>query len=180
MTKFWLPALRLFLALTLLTGVIYPLAVTAFAHVFFPHLAGGSLVERDGHVVGSALIAQKFTSDRYFHPRPSAVDFNPLPSGGSNLGPTSKTLKERVNGAAPGTPADLVFASGSGLDPHVSSEGALFQAVRVARARGLTEESVRELVRHHVEEPDLSVFGERRVNVLLLNLALDREDGGHP
>lgn len=180
MTKFWLPALRLFLALTLLTGVIYPLAVTAFAHVFYPHLAGGSLVERDGRVVGSALIAQKFASDRYFHPRPSAVDFNPFPSGGSNLGPTSKALKERVNGAAAGTPADLVFASGSGLDPHVSPEGALFQAARIARARGLTEEAVRELVRHHIEEPDLAVFGERRVNVLLLNLALDREDGVHP
>lgn len=180
MTKFWLPALRLFLALTLLTGVIYPLAVTAFAHVFYPRFAGGSLLERDGRVVGSALIAQKFTSDRYFHSRPSAVDFNPLPSGGSNLGPTSKALKERVSRAEPGTPADLVFTSGSGLDPHVSPESALFQAARVARARGLAEETVRELVRRRTEEPDIAVFGERRVNVLLLNLDLDRKSGGSP
>ena len=190
------PALVLTLALTVLTGLAYPLAMTGLAGLVFPARAAGSLIERDGRVVGSALIGQGFTSERYFHGRPSATSaadpadasrtvpapYNAANSSGSNLGPTSLALAERVKGDLdalgaenPGraVPVDLVTASGSGLDPDVSPEAALFQVPRVARARGLPEAGLRDLVEAHVEGRTLGLLGEPRVNVLALNLALD-------
>lgn len=191
------PALVLLVALTLITGLAYPLAMTGVAGAVFPDKAAGSLVLRDGKVVGSALIGQSFTSERYFHGRPSAtlgpdpadpsksvpVPYNAANSGGSNLGPTNKALVDRVradverlkaeNPAAP-VPIDLVTTTASGLDPHISPEGALFQVPRVAKARNLPEERVRQLVESQVEGRLLGIFGERRVNVLALNMALDR------
>jgi K+-transporting ATPase ATPase C chain len=190
------PAIVFVVALTLITGVMYPFAVTGLARVLFPYQAQGSLVERDGKVIGSTLIGQAFTSDRYFHGRPSAtvtpdaadasknvpLPYNAANSGGSNLGPTSKDLIDRIAGdiaklkqenpAAP-VPADLVTASGSGLDPHISPEAALFQAPRVARARNLPEDRVRRLVIENIIGPQGGLLGEPRVNVLELNLALD-------
>ncbi len=190
------PALVVVVGLTLLTGLAYPLVITGIAEVIFPHQAGGSLVEKDGVVVGSSLIAQGFSTDRYFHPRPSATvapdpkdasktvpaPYNAGNSGASNYGPTSKALIDRVKADAdklhaenPNSPVpvDLVTTSGSGLDPDVSPEAALFQAPRVAKARGLPVEKVVELVTRHVEGRTLGLFGEPRVNVLQLNLALD-------
>jgi len=178
--------------LTILTGLVYPLVVTGVAEVAFPHQAHGSLITHDGRTVGSHLIGQAFSDPRYFWSRPSATtDANskPLPynagsSGGSNLGPINpdlgKQVKERVEAlraADPGNtqpvPVDLVTASGSGLDPDISPAAAEFQAPRVARARGLAESAVRDLVRQHSREWFLGVLGEPRVNVLELNLALD-------
>jgi potassium-transporting ATPase KdpC subunit len=191
------PALVMIVALTLITGLAYPLLMTQLAEWIFPYQAQGSLLTRDGKVVGSLLIGQEFKSDRYFHGRPSATTapdpadstktvpapYNAASSGGSNLGPTSKALVERVqadleklkkeNPSAP-VPIDLVTTSGSGLDPHISPEAALFQVPRVARARNMTEDRVRQLVEQHIEGPDLGILGEPRVNVLALNLALDR------
>jgi K+-transporting ATPase ATPase C chain len=190
------PALVLLIMFTIITGLIYPFALTGIAGVAFPNQARGSLLERDGQVIGSALIGQVFTSDRYFHGRPSAtlapdpndssktVDapYNAANSGGSNLGPTSKTLIDRITGDVeklkggnPGAqvPTDLVTTSGSGLDPHISPEAAYFQVPRVAKARGLPEERVRGLVAEKVEGRTLGILGEPRVNVLALNLALD-------
>jgi K+-transporting ATPase ATPase C chain len=190
------PAIVVLLALTLITGLIYPLAMTGIAKIM-PYQAQGSLIERDGKVIGSALIGQDFASDKYFHGRPSATTapdpndstktvpapYNAANSGGSNLGPSNKALIDRVqadldtlrkeNPAAP-VPADLVTTSGSGLDPDISPEAAYFQIPRVARARNLTEDRLRQLVGEHTEERLLGIFGEPRVNVLLLNLALDR------
>ena len=190
------PAIVVLLALTLITGLIYPLAMTGVAKIM-PQQAQGSLIERDGKVVGSALIGQEFTSDKYFHGRPSATTapdpndptktvpapYNAANSGGSNLAPSNKALIDRVQGdleklrkenpSAP-VPADLVTTSGSGLDPDISPEAAYFQVPRVAKARNLTEDRVRQLVGEHVEERFLGILGEPRVNVLLLNLALDR------
>ena len=186
------PALALVLTLTLVTGVAAPLAMTGIAQVVFSRQANGSLVERDGKVVGSALIGQHFEGRRYFHPRPSATSepdpenegktrpapYNAAASAASQLGPTSEGLlasvRERVeaNGPAP-VPADLAYASGSGLDPHVSPANALRQAARVAAARSLREEQVRDLVTRQTEGRELGLLGEPRVNVLLLNLALD-------
>jgi potassium-transporting ATPase KdpC subunit len=190
------PAIVLLVALTLITGLAYPLAVTAIAGVVFPKQAEGSLIEKDGKVVGSALIGQEFKSDKYFHGRPSATTtadpadatktvpapYNAANSSGSNLGPTSKALSDRIkedveklkaeNPAMP-VPVDLVTTSGSGLDPDISPEGALFQVPRVAKARNLPEDQVRQLVADKTEGRLAGFLGEPRVNVLALNLALD-------
>jgi len=186
-----LPALVAFLAITFLTGIAYPLAVTGVAQLAFPGRANGSLVERDGQVVGSRLIGQPFTGPAYFHPRPSAAGdgYDAMASSASNLGPTNQTLiasaRERAieyrreNGLAADArvPVDALTASGSGLDPHISSSNARLQARRVARARGLPPQRVLELVRAHSGGRSLGFLGEPAVNVLELNLALDEE---HP
>jgi potassium-transporting ATPase KdpC subunit len=173
------PAIALTLFFTLLTGVAYPLALTGIAEGVFPAQAQGSLISRGGTVIGSSLVGQKFESERYFHGRPSAVDYDASTSSGSNYGPSSTALLDQVKerAAAYGgsdVPADLVTASGSGLDPDVSPAGALAQVARVAKARGLTEEQVRTLVGQHTEGLELGMLGATRVNVLELNLALDQ------
>jgi K+-transporting ATPase ATPase C chain len=191
------PAIVLLVGLTLITGLAYPLAITGIAGVLFPRQAQGNLIERDGKVVGSALIGQEFKDEKYFHGRPSATTapdpndstktipapYNAANSGGSNLGPTSKALADRVkedvdklkaeNPSQP-VPVDLVTTSGSGLDPDISPEAALFQVPRVAKARNIPEAKLRQLVERHMEGRTLGILGEPRVNVLLLNLALDR------
>lgn len=190
------PALVLFVALTAITGLAYPLAMTGLAAAIFPAKAAGSLIRRDGTIVGSNLIGQSFASPGYFHGRPSATvaadpadasktvpaPYNASNSAGSNLGPTSAVLDERVKGDLdalraenPGAmvPVDLVTASGSGLDPDLSPEAALFQVPRVARARGVSADRVRDLVAAQVEGRTFGLLGEPRVNVLALNLALD-------
>ena len=192
------PAIVLLLALTLITGLAYPLAMTGIAGVLFPRQAQGSLIEKDGKVVGSALIGQEFKDDKYFHGRPSATTapdpadssktvpapYNAANSGGSNLGPTSKALNDRIKedveklkAENPGSsvPVDLVTTSGSGLDPDISPEAALFQVPRVAKARNMPEERVRDLVNKTTQGRLLGLLGEPRVNVLALNLALDAD-----
>jgi len=194
------PAIVVLLALALITGLIYPLAMTGVAKIM-PYQAKGSLIERDGKVIGSALIGQEFKSDNYFHGRPSATTapdpndptksvsapYNAANSGGSNLGPSNKALIERVQGdidalkkenPSAAVPIDLVTTSGSGLDPDISPEAAYFQVPRVAKARNLSEDKVRDVVREHIEDRFLGILGEPRVNVLLLNLALDRLSAG--
>lgn len=179
------PALLSLMILILFTGMIYPLAVTGLAQMIFPVQANGSLVMVDADVMGSALIGQAFNAPQYFWPRPSATGYNPLPSSGSNLGPTSRVLSEQFQQreqelrslynlpASASLPADLLFASGSGLDPHISPAAAQIQIGRVAQARGLTEEQVAALVEQYTEPAQFGLLGEPRVNVLLLNLALD-------
>jgi len=190
------PAIIILVLLTAITGLAYPLAMTAIAGVIFPRQAEGSLIERDGKVVGSALIGQEFKDDKYFHGRPSATSaadpadasktvpapYNAANSSGSNLGPTSKALNDRVkedveklkaeNPSAP-VPIDLVTTSGSGLDPDISPDGALFQVPRVAKARNIPEDRVRQLVAQNTAGRLGGLLGEPRVNVLALNLALD-------
>jgi K+-transporting ATPase ATPase C chain len=193
-------AIVVLVALTVITGLIYPLAMTGIAQVLFPKQAQGSLIERNGTVVGSELIGQVFESDKYFHGRPSATTapdpndstktvpapYNAANSGASNLAPSNKALIDRVQGDMdklkqenPSTPipADLVTTSASGLDPHISPEAALFQVPRIAKARNLPEDRIRQLVADHTEERFLGLLGEPRVNVLLLNLALDQLAG---
>jgi K+-transporting ATPase ATPase C chain len=181
------PALVLFVLLTLLTGVVYPLAVTGAAQALFPAQAAGSLILRDGQPVGSSLIGQNFTDPGHFWGRPSAtgpMPYNASASGGSNQGPLNPALTDAVKGridalraADPGNtspvPVDLVTASASGLDPHISPAAARYQAARVARVRGLPLEQVEQLVAQHTETPWLGLLGEARVQVLRLNLALD-------
>lgn len=181
------PALTMLVILTLLTGLAYPLAVTGLAQLFFPDQANGSLIVRDGKVIGSQLIGQYFDKPEYFWPRPSATTpfpYNAAASGGSNLGPTNPALIEAVKArvaalraADPGNelpiPVDLVTASGSGLDPHISPAAALYQLKRVARTRDLDENTVLTLVTQHTEGRQFGLLGERRVNVLQLNVALD-------
>jgi potassium-transporting ATPase KdpC subunit len=196
MMKHARPAVVMIICMTILTGLAYPLAMTGIAQLLFPWQANGSLVTKDGKVIGSALIGQNFTGARYFHPRPSAttgpdpkdptktisVPYAADNSGGSNYGPTQKDLIERVKGDAatlatenPGAPipVDLVTTSASGLDPDITPAGALFQVPRVAKARGLAVERVRALVEAHVRGRALGVLGEPVVNVLALNMALD-------
>jgi len=179
------PAIVMTLLFALLLGLAYPLALTGIGQAIFPNQANGSLVRADGKVIGSALIGQGFASDRYFHPRPSAAGkgYDGLASSGSNLGPASKALVERVEQdiksnqtASPGrpVPSDLVTASASGLDPHISPDAAFYQVDRIAKARGLAPERVRDLVRQSVEQPILGFLGEPRVNVLEINRRLDR------
>jgi K+-transporting ATPase ATPase C chain len=190
------PAIVLLVAFTALTGLLYPAVTTGIARIVLPHQAHGTLIEQDGKVIGSSLIGQPFTSEKYFHGRPSAttapdpkdptktVDapYNAANSAGSNLGPTSKTLIERIKGDVEAlktenpnlpVPTDLVTASGSGLDPHISPNAALFQVPRVAKARGLPEQRVQTLVEENTQGRTLGILGEPRVNVLALNLALD-------
>jgi len=191
------PAIVLVLGLTIITGLVYPLVITGIAGVLFPYQAQGSLIEKDGKVIGSELIGQQFASDKYFHGRPSAtlgpdpsdsskttgIPYNAANSGGSNLGPTNKALIDRVTGdvnklkqenPSAQVPIDLVTTSGSGLDPHISPAAAYFQVPRVAKARNMAENAVRNLVAEHIEERTLGVVGEPHVNVLELNLALDK------
>jgi K+-transporting ATPase ATPase C chain len=181
-------ALAVFLILTLLTGVVYPLLVWAVGQAAFPHQANGSIVFRDGQPIGSELIGQHFDNPRYFWGRPSATDpaYNSAASGGSNFGPTNPDLllavKKRVDAIrqahpvqSSAVPIDLVASSGSGLDPHISPAAAEYQVTRVARVRGIDPDRVRQLVAEHTERRTFGVLGEPRVNVLKLNLALDRE-----
>lgn len=172
------PAVTLLLALTLLTGMAYPLAMTGAAQALFPAQANGSLIASGGKTIGSQLIGQKFETDRYFHGRPSAVDYDASTSSGSNYGPSSAPLLDAIKARAAAyggsnVPADLVTASGSGLDPDISPAAALVQVARVAAARGVPEDQLRSLVTAHVQGPDLGILGAQRVNVLALNLALD-------
>ncbi len=184
MHSLWKTSIRFTLLATVLFGLAYPLAFTALAALVFPHRSAGSLVERQGQIIGSSLLAQGFSSDRYFHPRPSAAGngYDATASGGSNLAQSSATLVQRTQGSIdklhaenPNTPVpiDLVTTSGSGLDPDITPDAAYFQAPRIARARGLSLDQVRKLIMQNVQGRQWGVFGEQRVNIVALNLALD-------
>ncbi|MDP4209795.1 MAG: potassium-transporting ATPase subunit KdpC [Bacteroidota bacterium] len=181
-------ALKVLLVMTVLTGIVYPLLVTGIAQTCFHRQANGSLITKNGVIIGSELIGQKFDSTRYFWSRPSATDYNPLPSGGSNFGPTSKTLKKLVDSRrsvfadknrikdTDSIPAEMIFASASGLDPHISPQAAMIQVDRIAENRNFTARQKQELVkiiRDMSEKPQFSLLGEARINVLMLNLELD-------
>jgi K+-transporting ATPase ATPase C chain len=181
----WKTAILFTLVTTLLFGIVYPLVMTGIAGLLFPHQANGSLILRNGQVIGSELIAQSFTSDRYFHPRPSAAGngYDGTSSGGTNLAQSNAKLATRIQGDIdalqkqnPGKPVpiDMVTTSGSGLDPDVTPDNAFYQAARVAKARGVSEDKIRELISQHISQRQLGLWGEPRVNVLELNLALDQ------
>jgi len=186
--KLFIQSIRQTIVWTIVAGVAYPLIMTGVAQLLFRHQANGSLIERNGTVVGSELLAQQFTGEKYFWPRPSAGGYATVPSGASNLGPTSQALQSNVTANATAfrtsnklaadapVPADMVFTSGSGLDPHISPESARLQIGRVATARGMSPDRLGALVERFVEPAQWGVFGEARVNVLRLNLALDELD----
>ena len=184
-------ALKFFLVMTVLTGVIYPMVMTGLAQLSFPSKANGSLIKKNGKIIGSELIGQKFDSTIYFWSRPSAIDYNPIPSGASNLGPTSDKLKKQVverrilfatmNNIMDTTaiPKEMLFASASGLDPHISQKAALLQVDRVAKARNfniIQKQNLVQSVKNLTETPQFKVLGEERVNVLILNLELNKFD----
>ncbi len=187
--KTFIISIKAIVIFTIITGVLYPLFVYAFGKIVFPNQTNGSLIIKDGKVIGSELIGQTFDSTIYFHSRPSAISYQPMPSSGSNLGPTSSLLKQRVdslrqayieyNGLPKNTdvPPDAIFASGSGIDPHISVENANFQIDRIAKARGF-DESIKnnliELVKKNTEQPQLGFLGEVRINVVKLNIELDK------
>jgi K+-transporting ATPase ATPase C chain len=188
LSQLW-PALRINIFLTILLGVAYPLAVTGISQIVFPHQANGSLITQNGQVIGSELIGQNFSKGEYFQPRPSAAGndgYDPTASGGSNYGPTNQKLIDRVKASLDKfhkenpdyhgpIPADLLTASGSGLDPEISPASAQAQTPRVAKARGISADQLGQLVAQYTKSPDLGLLGEPRVNVLKLNLALDRQ-----
>jgi len=181
MKKIIVTAALLFLNLTILLGIVYPLLIWSLGHLFFRDQAEGSLVGKDGNIVGSRLIAQPFTGSRYFHPRPSVSDYNASASGGSNLAPSNRSLTSAIRSRIEETkkenpvpiPLDMVTTSASGLDPHISVAAALWQAPRVARARGIDEPALLAIISRFTERPWLGFIGEARVNVLLVNLYLD-------
>jgi len=181
----WLTSIRFTIVTTILVGLAYPLAITVVAHYVFPRKAAGSLIVRNGQVIGSELLAQSFTSDKYFHPRPSAAGngYDATASGGSNLAQSNKALVDRVQGSintlaaenpSQPVPIDLVTTSGSGLDPDITPDAAWFQVPRIAKARKLPEDTIRKLVDSHIAPRQLGVLGEPRVNVLRLNIDLDK------
>jgi potassium-transporting ATPase KdpC subunit len=187
LSQLW-PALRINIFLTILLGVGYPLAVTGISQVLFPHKANGSLISKNGQVIGSELLGQNFSKSEYFQPRPSAAGngYDPTASGGSNYGPTNQKLIDRVKASVDQfhkdnpdfkgpIPADLLTASGSGLDPDISPASAAAEVPRVAKARGMTLDQLNQLVAEHTQSPELGILGEPRVNVLELNLALDQQ-----
>lgn len=188
MKKQTIIALKFLLVMTILTGIVYPLFMTGVAQLSFPAKANGSLVMKDGKIIGSELIGQKFDSIIYFWSRPSAIGYNPIPSGGSNYGPTSDTLKKQVTARRilfatknsitdiTAIPKEMIFASGSGLDPHISPEAAMIQLERVATARNLNraqKQEIKQLIKNKTEGYQFFLFGEPRINVFELNLALD-------
>ena len=183
-----LQAIRFTIFMTILLGLAYPLAMTGISQLLFPRQANGSFISRGGQLVGSSLIAQNFEKLEYFWPRPSAIGYNPLPSGGSNLGQANQDLKRTVDerkaklkAAHPeqknDPPQDLIFASASGLDPHISPEAAQYQLQRVAKARNLSVQEIQELIAQTTNERQFGILGEPTVNVLALNLALDKRQG---
>jgi potassium-transporting ATPase KdpC subunit len=189
MKNIWLSSLKALLLLTIITGVIYPLFITVIAKTMFYEKADGSIVYKDGKAVGSALIGQKFTSDKYFWSRPSAIDYNPLPSGGSNLGPTSKALLDTVNtrrkifinrnnmNANAIVPNDALFASGSGVDPDITPASAYLEVTRIAKARNFNDNqkaALADLIKNQTECPQFGFLGEEKINVLSLNIELDK------